>query len=284
MSRPELQAGDYRLRLAPAVGGAVAGFEWRGQPLLRPMLDDYLLSASCFPLVPFANRIAAGRFVAAGRAVQLAPTFPADDPINALHGYGWISAWEVAELGRDHAVLTHRYAPGDWPWPYNAEQRFELTEAGLMIAVSLRNLGNSPMPAGLGLHPYFPREADSRYIGLHSGEWQSGADGLPIALDARATPRDWWAGQPVGSRVVDTVYAGRQGPLTVQWPQRRVELEIRPSAILDHTAVYAPADADFFCIEPMSHATDAINRGAMAWLEPGATLEASVTFQARELD
>ena len=278
----ELAAGDYRLVLEPARGGSIARFDWRGEPLLRPTGGPSIFDTACFPLVPFSNRIAHGRFRCGGREVVLAPNFPGSDNLHPLHGFGWLAAWAVVTHSAESAVLRHLHAAGEWPWNYAAEQSFTLDEGGLSHELSLTNLGDTPMPAGLGFHPYFPRNGETLYCGMHHGQWRTSADGLPLVLDSRGAAIDWWGGQPVGSRLVDTLYTGREGPLAVLWPERGIALEIAPSDNLGCTVVYTPPGADYFCVEPVSHMTDAINRpdggDAMPMLGPGDTLSAAVRY------
>jgi aldose 1-epimerase len=136
------------------------------------------------------------------------------------------------------------------------------------------------MPAGLGIHPYFPRTAGTRYRGMHRGEWTTGSDGLPLSLEDSDRARDWGNGRPVGSRIVDTLYSGREGALTIDLPESALRVTMQPSPNLPCTAVYVPDSSDFFCVEPVSHATNAVNSmvrgGDMVWLEPQDWLEARV--------
>ena len=283
----ELAAGDYRLLLEPERGGSIARFDWRGEALFRPTCGPSILDTACFPLVPFSNRIAHGVFRWAGRSVKLAPNFPGSDHPHPLHGFGWLSGWEVAAVSSTRAILHHRHAANEWPWDYVAEQAFTLSADGLRHELSLRNLSEAPMPAGLGFHPHFPRDMETRYLGLHTGEWQTSDDCLPLALKEAAQPIDWWNGQPVGSRTVDTVYSGRDRPLTVIWPERALVLTVTPCELLSFTAVFTPVGADYFCLEPVSHATDAINRPdrehAMKQLGNAELLHVDVHYQARDL-
>ena len=269
----ELSAGDYRLVLEPGRGGSIARFDWRGEPLMRPTCGPAILDAACFPLVPFSNRIAHGRFLAHGREIRLLPNLPDSDHPHPLHGFGWLAEWAVLAASLSTATIAHLWPGGEWPWPYRAWQRFDLTADGLTITLSLTNLGDSAMPAGLGFHPYFPRDPDTRYLGLHRGEWQTDDECLPLAFDRRDDAIDWWHDRPVSSRTVDTVYSGRCGPLLVSWPSRGLGLMIGPDEALGTTVVYAPKDADFFCVEPVSHIADAVNRGSedtgLWWLAPG---------------
>src|SRR5947209_7338157 len=113
----ELTAGDYRLVLAPEIGGAIARFDWQRQPLMRAGFGRSVLEAACFPLVPFSNRIAYGRFKAGERQVRLSANFPGVDHLHPLHGFGWLAAWTPVSTGPMHAILRHSYESGEWPWP-----------------------------------------------------------------------------------------------------------------------------------------------------------------------
>jgi len=273
-----LTAGDYDLILQPLAGGSVGRFAWRGQPVMRDAGGPDVLDSGHMPLVPYSNRIAGGCFSLGDRTVRLPLNRPLADPMNPLHGYGWLSVWQVAEAGTDHARLVHEFEAGEWPWSYRAEQHFRLTPDGLTMTMTLHNRSDSAMPAGLGFHPWFPRNDRTRYHALHAGEWRAGADNLPASLTLSDAPRDWWQGQPVGSRIVDTAYQGRSGTILVEWPDRGMALTMSPSDNLPFTVVYVPEGADYFCAEPVSHLTDAINRDGMAMLAPGETITASLVL------
>jgi len=283
----ELAAADYRLAVQPERGGSIAALTWRGETLLRATCGPSVLDTACFPLVPFSNRIANGRFRHAGGEVVLTPNLPGSDHPHPLHGFGWLTEWQVVEQGAGSVVLSHDYPGGEWPWPYHAEQAFSLSDQGLTMAITLENRGSAPMPAGLGFHPYFPCESDTIYRGLHRGEWQNSADCLPVHLDERDAATDWWQGRAVGLRSVDTVYTERQGDLRIIWPQRGMALTLTPSENLPFTVVYTPEGEDFFCVEPVSHMTDAVNHqdrdGGMLWLAPGEVMRAELRLQAEAL-
>lgn len=259
----ELQASDYRLGITPERGGSIAYFTWRTHALMRATCGPSILDTACFPLVPFSNRIAFGRFEGPDGPVQLAPNFPGGGHPHALHGFGWLAEWAVVSATTDAITIRHDYESDAWPWPYRAEQTFVLSHAGLRHDLSARNLGSSAMPTGLGFHPYFLHNEATVYRGLHSGEWRTFDDGLPIALDRHDQPRDWWNGSPVGARVVDTVYEGRTGPLSIDWPDRNLKLIIQPSDPLSRTVVYVPAGQNFFAsnrsvIQPMRSIAQAV--------------------------
>ena len=79
------------------------------------------------------------------------------------------------------------------------------------------------------------------------------------------------------------MFTGRTGDLVIDWPGRR--LTMATAADLAFTVIYHPKGAPFFCVEPVSHMTDAINRAeppeitGLVWLEPGATWRTRITFR-----
>lgn len=255
-------------------------FHVGGEPIFADVRGPAPADLACVPLLPFANRIANARFVVDGRHIALEP---AHDEPHALHGTGWLRAWEVAASGNDWADLRLESPAGDggWPWAWQGHQGFHLNECGYRYSIKLTNLGGSPMPAGIGLHPWLPRTLATRYCGLHSAEWQPGPDRLPRDFAARAMPSDWWDGAPVASRRVDCCQVGRAGSLLIDWPERGLRLEMVPDAVFGFTQVYVP-DAEFFCVEPVSHLPDAVNRDGdtgLRWLAPGETLAGTVEFR-----
>jgi len=283
-----LAAGDYRLEIDPGLGGSIARLDWRGEPLLRPTCGPSPLDTACFPLVPFSNRIAHGRFEAEGVVVRLAPNMPGGGEPHPLHGFGWLATWQVAHRDTGSAVIVHDHAAGEWPWAYRAEQRFVLDSEGLTVTLSIRNRSAFRMPAGLGFHPYVPVDSTTTYHGLHRGEWLNTHDNLPDRLDWRDAAIDWWDGRPLAARAVDTAYASREGSLTVT--RSGVMLIIEPSPELGFTVVYTPQgphDA-YACIEPVSHMTDAINRpgtdNGLKWLGAGEAMAVSMRLSARASD
>ena len=78
-----------------------------GVDLLRRAPDgaDDPLAMASFPLVPYANRIAQGRFAFDGADHQLPRNF-GDHP-HSIHGFGWQASWTAKATGADHVLLVH---------------------------------------------------------------------------------------------------------------------------------------------------------------------------------
>ena len=269
---------DCCVTLDAAHGGAIRDFRWRGLDILRPAVADAAadpFSMACFPLVPYANRIAEGRFSSDGRAVQLQRNWDRDP--HPLHGQGWRAAWITEQASESTALLVFHGGGDDWPWCYRAVQEFTLLADALEITLAVLNLSDSAMPAMLGLHPYFPASAQATLQTLARTVWLADAQALPV--QEVLVPPDWSFEKPRGvARLgLDHCFDHWDGLAIVRWPDRVLRISATGCGALH---VYAPAGADFFCLEPQSAAVGALNRdaAAVAKLAPGASLEIKVRF------
>ncbi|MBU4434427.1 MAG: aldose 1-epimerase [Alphaproteobacteria bacterium] len=252
-----LESGAARLELCPEIGGAIAGFSVDGRDILRPMAKGATdaLQVSSFPLVPFCNRVPRGRFTVDGRDVSLTPNL-AGHP-HALHGQGWRAAWTVNEAKGDRAVLSYDHAPSDWPWAYRAEQRFGLTNGVLRVDLSVTNTSDTPMPAGLGLHPYFPRRPGEVLKASVDGVWMVDQDVLPTVLHKGVWGPDWAGGAPVEGHdeLIDHCYTGWTQTAALSAPGLpTTTLTASPDCRWLH--VYVPPGEAYYCVEPCASRPD----------------------------
>lgn len=273
----KLEAHGWTLELLPASGGSIGALRHEGHDVLRPAPAGSadVLATGCFPLVPYANRIAYGRFAFRGEAQQLPLNF-GDHP-HSLHGLGWQASWRVMETGVDHATLMHAHDGGaGWPWAYRAAQHFMLAPRRMTIGLSLTNAGETPMPAGLGLHPYFPLDARTRLTFAAERVWLADETMLPTVAAGAAQFGDWTEAAPVaGAALIDNAYQGWRGTARIEQGWGSVELSATNAPVLH---LYRPPGADFFCVEPVSHLPDAVNRVGMEVLGPGETLALEMTL------
>ena len=273
-----IEHGDWRARILPQAGGLLAALECSGVPVLRAMPEGSTdpLDAACFPMVPWCNRIAGGRFVWAGERITLAPNFLPES--HAIHGHGWQSAWDVIEAEASRCTLVHRHdgtAPG-WPWAYAAQQEVVLDAAGCTITLSLTNHADMPMPAGLGLHPYLRRRPETRVRFAAGSAVAVGADMIPTGK--RLPPSHFGdfavaGGAGLPPALIDHCYAGWDGAAMVEDDLGIITL--RAAGAL-HLHLYAPETPDILCLEPVSHLPDAVNSSGMPLCAPGETISLSL--------
>ncbi len=287
-----LRAGDASLVLAPEIGGSILGWTLGARAILRRTPAEALIAGNgrgmaCFPLVPYSNRIARGRFSLHGATHELALNF-GDHP-HSIHGIGWQSRWQVDEAGAQAArlSLTHRAEGAGaalWPFAFHATQSFHLSGDSLLVGLEIENLAPRPAPAGLGLHPFFP--AAHRPV-LHfaaDAVWTNSPDMLPAAEIPVPAAWDHHAGLAVGSVALDNCFAAWRGRADIAWAPPGPLLSIEATALFHHLVVFTPPGADFFCVEPVSHMNDALNRletpdHGMHILEPGESLQGEIRFR-----
>jgi aldose 1-epimerase len=274
-----LEAGEWRATLLPAAGGSIGSLTCRGRDVLRPSPDGTLdpLETACFPLTPYPNRIAHGRFTFAGEDYAL-PLNYGDHP-HPLHGTGWRAAWDVAEAGETSARLVHEHPGGAaWPWRCHSEQSFVIDERGLHATLSVENRDGHAMPAGLGFHPYFPRTSGATIRAGVDGVWLIDATVLPTERVPASTLGDWANGAPVEREtLVDHSFDGWDGSALIEVGDMTVRMEGSPARVFH---LYLPPGLDFFCAEPVTNLPDAINRDELTVLAPGErmTLEMRISL------
>ena len=280
------------LRLSPSIGGAISDFVWKGGGGRRSILREShtplenVLDASCFPLVPFVNRIRGGSFTFRGRQIRLTPNMPGDP--SPLHGQGWTSPWRIESVAGAEAVLAFDHRSGKWPWAYEARQRFSLEDNALHLRLSCRNTSGEPMPCGLGFHPYFPCGPDTRIETGVDDVWTVDRDVLPVAR-MPAEGRYAIGDDPACGRGLDNGYGGWSGRTVLTDPGWPYEIELSsPSA--RYFQLYSPETGGILVAEPVTHANAALNEPEADWarlgiqvLEPGEemTLDARIAVEPR---
>lgn len=282
-----LSCGNDEAILLPDLGGRIAAWRTLGprtqRDWLQPMPQDgppdlAPRRGGCYPLVPYSNRVADGRFVWEGREHRLPPC-PLTPP-HALHGTGWMSPWTVEDADAASAVLEHRWSGGaDWPWPFTARQTITLEADALRIGLSIRNDADAAQPVGLGLHPFFPDRAGARLTFGAESIWRRREDKIPVEAGPVPTSMDFRDGRvvPFG---LDELFSGWTGRAHIDWPDGW--LEIAADGGLSHAVLFAPEGLSFFCFEPVGHPTNAVNmarRPGLRTLEPGETLAATVLLK-----
>lgn len=222
-------------------GGRLAALRLAGRPLLFSG-GRAAMQWGCYPMVPWAGRIADGRFSFAGRQHRL----PRNLPPHAAHGVGLTSAWEVVD---DRTIGLDLGPP--WPFGGRAEQTFDLQPEHLTMTLTVEAERN--MPVMVGWHPWF-----NRFLGRPEGPPVEAsldvAPGSMYELDERAIPTGRLVPPPPGPW--DNCFTGLTGDPVLTWPGL---VRLRLTSSCDHWVVFdRPGHA--LCVEPQSGAPDELNR------------------------
>lgn len=273
----ELHAGALRLALRPDLGGCIAGLWHRETPILRSTEPDALVSSrasGCYPLVPYSNRLAYRKFRWKGHDYSTQPNF--DDSPHSLHGVGWKRPWEIVSSSVLEVVLKLVH-PGDadWPFPFEATQYFTLTPHSMHVEMVITNTAEIAQPVGLGWHPYFTKRARSRLHIELEGRWDSDAAELPVRKVAQPG-----IDSDVSHLDFDNCFDGWSGPARI----RDEKFSLQLSSSLNHLVVFTPQEKPYFCVEPVSHVSNAIHMAdpaahGLRTLAPGERFEATMNLE-----
>ncbi|MCW8279660.1 aldose 1-epimerase [Agrobacterium sp. InxBP2] len=292
----DLKSGPLSLRISTE-GGIILGF-WKDidigrVPLLRPAKssDADALGSSCYPLVPFGNRVAGNSFEFDGRAYTLTPNTEWDP--HYLHGEGWQAEWSVDERTPTSVEISFTCQGPSTPYRYRAMQTFTLEDDRLTLSLSVENMGERPLPFGLGWHPYFPLTPKTTLQAPAEHFWTEVEGWLPGERTAIPADLDFSEPAPLPERWVNNGYEGWSGEATIIWSERHTQLRLTADPIFRHAFVFVSDTAfdpsferDYFCFEPMSHLANGHNLpdlGDLKVLAPGEKLAGSFTLEPRSL-
>jgi len=226
-----------------------------------------------YPMAPWCGRVEAAPVVIGGKRVSLPANFLDG---SAIHGQVYAMPWEVREDGSLAAVR----AGGDvWPWPYEVTMRVQARYASVGLDYALTNLADEPMPAGIGVHPWFlrPLHVAIQANGVLSPNQATPPDPTPVT-----GPFDLRELAEMPSDLDATWTDLSDPPVQLYWPQLGLRATMRAEAPALYIVAASPGHLNAVALEPQTHAPQAIRRllngepGALAMLDPGASLQLRV--------
>jgi len=264
-----------KVEISPALGGAILAYEAKLNNKFVAILRKTnnvksVLDSNCFPLIPYSNRIREGQFTWQETAISL--------PLNhlpekhSIHGHGWQLPWTITEQSEQSLTLEYHYNIAEWPYAYLATQVFTLKEKALSITLTMKNTDNCAIPAGLGLHPYFNLTRGTLIQCDVDQMWAVDDECMPTQLVDKPSAMNRSAGFPVHGSNLDNVFTGFTGDATVTWPELSAKASISTSSNCQFLVIYSPEGEDYFCFEPVTHCTDAINMAGKGIKKTGITV------------
>lgn len=271
MNEVVLENKHSRLVVAPMMGACVKSFKYIHEEqwfdVFRDTTDvDEVNNSACFPLAPFASRVQNGKFSWNNKNVELVPNFLPQ--LHALHGQAWQSQWSVVSKTTDTLCLSFEYKDGDWPWDYSLELIYTLGESTLMMTLTVKNLGESEMPSGLGIHPFFDIDDNTTIKVDASTMWQVDDTLLPTNVESAPSGINSDVGIMAHKLLIDNVLINDSNEREIIWTNRGIKAKISSTGC-PYTVLYRPLSADFLCMEPISHSTNALNLDEMTAIAAG---------------
>jgi aldose 1-epimerase len=206
----DIAAGEQRVSVV-RLGGGLRSYEVAGRPLLDGFpAGDRPTAGRGQVLAPWPNRIEDGRYEFEGRLLQLPLTEPEHG--NAIHGLVRSATWNVVDAALDRVLLDYVLEPQPgYPFTLALTIEYSLTDTGLAVTATARNIGAQPCPYGSGQHPYLTLGTETvdplrlqvpgRVVVI------SDERGLPARAEAvDGTEYDFRSGRTIGATVLDNAF------------------------------------------------------------------------------
>jgi galactose mutarotase-like enzyme len=235
-------------------------------------------------LHPWANRLNGFHYRVAGKEVALPrgeSLISLDDVGLPIHGaMPALMPWEVGRLSTTALTGTLHWTSDEllrlFPFPHELTIEARVDSGALTIATTLVPVSEESVPVSFGYHPYLriPNQARSRWrITLGARE--------RLLLDEAMIPtgeREPVAGRSftLAEQVLDDAFDALDEPPQFEASAGNVALRVRFVEGYSYAQVYAPADQDFICLEPMTAPTNALVSGeGLALVPPGQQYRAA---------
>lgn len=296
-------AADLHVSIVPIHGNIAyeflhAGSNWLWTPFSDPV-EEMSGSSALFgiPLLsPWANRLSSDTYSINGVEYTLnrrINNLRVDHNYLAIHGLVMFAPWTVTALGADaygaYLRSTLQFTKrSDWmaqfPFAHRLELTHRISDGKLCLILSLTNDSDTPMPLCIGFHPYFRLPG-----GADRNSWQLGCAGRTrMVLSDRYIPTGHT--EPFSSQrrllltegaTVDNVYTDleRDGAdcavFSLNNGNQKLTVGFGPKFSV--AVIYAPADKNFVCFEPMTAPTDALHLApaglydGLQYVAPGET-------------
>ncbi len=261
-------------------------------------------SGSGIPILfPFPGRIQGVEFEWDGRRFKLQD---GDGRGNAIHGFVHQRPWRVIEQSASRVVGQFQASQDDpelldrWPADFLITVRYEVAGQSLKSRLVVENPGDTPLPCGLGTHPYFrvpigPGTADNCVVRFPvTQQWE--LDGM-ITTGQRVPlteGENYLEGVKFADMTLDNVFSGlesREGACLASIddphddPHGGPRMEMEFSDLFRECVVYNPPHREAVCIEPYTCAPDPFRLhkqgvdAGLRILRPGESLSVDIEIR-----
>lgn len=265
---PELGARLHRLR--------VFGHDLlRAPEAIETYRDDPMMWGG-YVMAPWCNRIEPTPVEVAGRTIVLGSNFVDG---TAIHGQVYLRPWQTEAPG----TFSVQGGGHGWPWRYEVREQVTVVDMAVRVELEVVNLDDAPMPAGIGIHPWFlgPLEVAIRGDVVYAPNGDTPALPVPVGGDTdlrRLGPMAEGVDATWGELVAEGRGTGSQAPVELRWPSSGIRAEMRVDAPTIFIVAANPPGAGAIAVEPETHAPQALRRllrgepGPLTMLAPGERL------------
>ncbi len=257
-------------------------------------------------LFPFPNRVREGKYTFEGKTYEFETKTTLG---NSIHGLVYTRPWyvESAKASESGARLVSRFDitdfPGleeQYPFPFELIVTYTLAEGALLFDVEVKNTGNSNMPMGFGIHPYFnaplfkSTDPADCLIRVPASQCWELDEFLPTGRQIDVTDRnDLREGKSFAGMRFDDVFTGlteKPSRCLIDDRAKHVRFVLESDPQFREIVVYTPPERNAIAIEPYTCTTDAVNLqpqgidAGLIVLKPGEAFHGQIKMYAEEYE
>lgn len=206
----EIRYGEQRA-VVVEVGGGVRAYDVAGEAVLDGYdVEQMVDGARGQPLIPWPNRLHTGRYTWDGAEHVV----PLDEPEqgNALHGVTRWRSWHPLEVGAASVTMGLRLRPlPAYPFHLELAVRYTLSDDGLTVTTTAKNVGLQAAPYAHGAHRYITvgtERIDDAVLHLPAATWlPTDADQIPTGrAPVEGTAYDFRSPRALGATEMDYAF------------------------------------------------------------------------------
>ena len=253
-----LETEYLRLDVLPEAGACIWSMEFLGatgwQPVLAPDSGKRhdAFHSGLFWMLPFANRARLNRL----HDFQVPPN--TGEPL-ALHGTAWSRTWDVEATSPSSVQLVLPCREVEDPFPFSAGLALQVEGSTFRAEVWLRNEASSSIPAGLGVHPFFPSMRGTTLQFDASHFYLEGPDHLPTDAITLPPELDFSRGAPLPRSWRNNAYGGWNRRARICQPDLGYQVEMLSG--MRELMLYTAPGEPRFALEPQTHTSGATLQG-----------------------
>ena len=266
----EIKNDVLSLGILPEAGGSLSYLKYKGTDLLRPAnpSETEANQTALFPMIPYASFIQEGHFPYFGITRHVEKNCPFSR--FPLHGDVWRNKLALKSKTENSVILSYIHDKKEgFPFSYMAEIEYKLEGNQLQVLLTLHNEMGLPMPYGMGIHPFFIKDTDTKIQFNANKIWFRGDD--PILGHPYTVPNNlnFSNGQVVSGNGTNISFGSWDGKAQISYPSKNISIEIQSGTPFRHLILYAPKGKNFFCLEPVTNTPDAFNLASLGIVGTG---------------
>ena len=233
-----------------------------------------------FSTIPYFGAIRKQSLFYKNKYISLKRTHPLEP--DTIHGEGWINNWEVVNGNKSNVSLKFFHdGKKSFPYKYETIQKFRLIKNCLEIKVSIKNKDRKSFDCGVGFHPWFNININSR-IFSNTYKYVEIDKNNKIRIKKLLKNNQSFDFNKIN---IDETFISWNGN-TKLILNKLLTVFIKNKKNVKNLHIYSPKNENFFCVEPVTNTRDSyfFKKNNMKYhglknLKPGKIFEAAVIFK-----